>query len=92
MISAQVLRRYDGSGRVPVSQFPRIVQTRCQNNGPPPHAIDATRRRIDPDTNKATSAAVADVLEAELGVPKGRYYINFFDSERSNMGYNGGTF
>ena len=47
---------------------------------------------IDPDTNKATSAAVADVLEAELGVPKGRYYINFFDSERSNMGYNGGTF
>ena len=47
---------------------------------------------IDPDTNKATSAAVADVLEAELGVPKGRYYINFVDSERSNMGYNGGTF
>ena len=47
---------------------------------------------IDPDTNKATSAAVADILEAELGVPKGRYYINFFDSERSNMGYNGGTF
>ena len=42
--------------------------------------------------NKATSAAVADILEAELGVPKGRYYINFFDSERSNMGYNGGTF
>ena len=28
---------------------------------------------IDPDTNKATSAAVADVLEAELSVPKGRY-------------------
>ena len=47
---------------------------------------------IDPDTNKATSAAVAEILEAELGVPKGRYYINFFDSERSNMGYNGGTF
>ena len=47
---------------------------------------------IDPDTNKATSAAVAEILEAELGVPAGRYYINFFDSERSNMGYNGGTF
>ena len=42
--------------------------------------------------SSAPSAAVADVLEAELGVPKGRYYINFFDSERSNMGYNGGTF
>ena len=68
------------------------MQTRCQNNRPPPHAIDATRRRIDPDTNKATSAAVAEILEAELGVPAGRYYINFFDSERSNMGYNGGTF
>ena len=47
---------------------------------------------ITPETNAATSAALAEVLEAELGVPKGRYYINFFDSERSNMGYNGGTF
>lgn len=47
---------------------------------------------IDPETNKATSAAVAGVLEEELGVPKDRYYINFFDSERSNMGYNGATF
>ena len=47
---------------------------------------------IDPETNKATRAAVAGVLEEELGVPKDRYYINFFDSERSNMGYNGATF
>ena len=40
----------------------------------------------------AADGAVAEILEAELGVPAGRYYINFFDSERSNMGYNGGTF
>lgn len=47
---------------------------------------------IDPETNTKTSAAIAPILEEELGVPKGRYYINFLDSERSNMGYNGGTF
>lgn len=47
---------------------------------------------ITPETNKATSAAIAAILEEELGVPKNRYYINFFDSERSNMGYNGATF
>lgn len=47
---------------------------------------------ITPETNAATSAALAAILEAELGVAKNRYYISFNDSERSNMGYNGGTF
>ena len=68
--------------------------TRCYGGSTAPAAFLylSSLGSIDPDTNKATSAAVADILEAELGVPKGRYYINFFDSERSNMGYNGGTF
>ena len=47
---------------------------------------------ISPEKNAATSAVLAEMLEAELAVPKGRYYINFYDSERSNMGFNGGTF
>ncbi|KAH8067253.1 phenylpyruvate tautomerase [Aureococcus anophagefferens] len=41
---------------------------------------------------KPESYVLTTFTKAELGVPKGRYYINFFDSERSNMGYNGGTF
>ena len=47
---------------------------------------------ISPEKNAETSGALAALLEAELAVPKGRYYINFHDSERSNMGFNGGTF
>ena len=47
---------------------------------------------IGPEKNAETSGALAALLEAELAVPKGRYYINFHDSERSNMGFNGGTF
>lgn len=47
---------------------------------------------ITPETNKEASSAIAAILEEELGVPKSRYYINFYDSERSNMGYNGATF
>ena len=47
---------------------------------------------INPETNKATSAAIASLLESELGVPAGRYYINFYDSPRPNCGFNGGTF
>lgn len=47
---------------------------------------------ITPDNNRALSAAVAQVLNSELGVPQNRYYINFFDSDRSNVGYNGATF
>ncbi|KAH8044923.1 phenylpyruvate tautomerase [Aureococcus anophagefferens] len=45
-----------------------------------PAAFTCVAAAITPETNAATSAALAEVLEAELGVPKGRYYINFFDS------------
>jgi len=58
----------------------------------PAHRYLASLGAINPETNTATSAAIAAILEEELGVAKDRYYINFFDSERSNMGYNGGTF
>lgn len=47
---------------------------------------------ITPETNAAASAAIAAILEEELGVAKNRYYLNFFDSPRPNTGYNGGTF
>ncbi|KAJ8601704.1 hypothetical protein CTAYLR_003212 [Chrysophaeum taylorii] len=47
---------------------------------------------ITPETNKDASKAIADILQDELGVPPNRYYINFLDSPRPNMGYNGGTF
>mmetsp|Transcript_27052 Transcript_27052/g.81119 ORF Transcript_27052/g.81119 Transcript_27052/m.81119 type:complete len:162 (-) Transcript_27052:31-516(-) len=47
---------------------------------------------ITPAMNKGTSGAISALLEEELGVPNDRYYINFFDSERPNCGWKGGTF
>ena len=47
---------------------------------------------INPENNKRASAEFATILETELGVTKDRYYCNFYDSPRPNMGYNGGTF
>ena len=47
---------------------------------------------INPETNAAVSKEIAHVLNEELGVPKDRYYINFYDSPRANTGYDGATF
>ncbi|KAL9259728.1 Macrophage migration inhibitory factor-like protein [Drosera capensis] len=47
---------------------------------------------LNPETNKKISAAVAGILETKLSVPKGRFYLKFYDAKGSNVGWNGSTF
>lgn len=46
---------------------------------------------INLENNKALTKEVSDLL-AEFEVPANRIYVNFFDLERQNVGYNGATF
>ncbi len=41
---------------------------------------------------KALSAELCDFLEAELGIPKNRVYIEFAGPPAAMFGWNGGTF
>lgn len=38
------------------------------------------------------SAALCELLEQKLGVPRDRVYVEFADAERHMWGWNGGTF
>jgi len=40
----------------------------------------------------ALSAALADLMHAELGVPRDRVYVEFADAARHMWGWNGATF
>lgn len=42
--------------------------------------------------NKKIVAALAEVLQARLGVPPRRFYLKFSDCAASDFGYNGTTF
>mmetsp|Transcript_113451 Transcript_113451/g.293792 ORF Transcript_113451/g.293792 Transcript_113451/m.293792 type:complete len:235 (-) Transcript_113451:176-880(-) len=46
---------------------------------------------INLENNKALTIEVSKLL-AEFQVPQNRIYVNFFDLERQNVGYNGATF
>ncbi|XP_022144093.1 macrophage migration inhibitory factor homolog [Momordica charantia] len=47
---------------------------------------------LNPDVNKKLSAAVSDILETKLSVPKSRFFLKFYDTKGSNFGWNGSTF
>ena len=47
---------------------------------------------LNPDVNKKLSAGIASILESKLSIPKGRFYLKFYDSKRSDFGWNGTTF
>ena len=40
---------------------------------------------LNPDTNKKLSAAIASILETKLSVPKGRFFLKFYDTKVSNL-------
>lgn len=40
---------------------------------------------LTPDVNKKLSAAIAEILETKLSVPKGRFFLKFFDSKASYL-------
>ena len=44
------------------------------------------------ETPKALSAAICALLSDELNIPSTRTFINFFDIERANWGWNSKTF
>ena len=48
--------------------------------------------KIGPDYNPKVSSAVCQLLSNHLNVPSNRVYIQFFDSDASNFGYDGSTF
>ncbi|KAL1808114.1 hypothetical protein ACET3Z_025104 [Daucus carota] len=47
---------------------------------------------LSPSVNKQLSAAIAEILETKLSVPKNRFFLKFFDSKGSDFGWNGSTF
>ena len=44
------------------------------------------------EPNTALSAGLAQLLQVHFNVAPIRYYLNFFDMERQNCGWSGGTF
>ncbi|XP_068668633.1 uncharacterized protein [Aristolochia californica] len=44
------------------------------------------------DVNRKLSAAIANILETKLSVPKSRFFLKFYDTKGSNLGWNGSTF
>ncbi|XP_051130730.1 uncharacterized protein LOC127251167 isoform X2 [Andrographis paniculata] len=47
---------------------------------------------LTPDVNKKLSAAIAEILETKLSVLKKRFYLKFYDTKGSMVGWNGSTF
>lgn len=47
---------------------------------------------LDPASNANISECIMECLKASLGVDPSRIYIEFHDSERHMMGWNGATF
>ena len=44
--------------------------------------------KINEEYNAKISERIGQLLEESLEIPGNRYYINFFDMERKNVGYN----
>ncbi|GAA0158021.1 decarboxylase [Lithospermum erythrorhizon] len=40
---------------------------------------------LNPDDNKKLSAAIANILETKLNVPKSRFFLKFYDTKASNL-------
>ncbi|XXG51484.1 hypothetical protein AAC387_Pa03g0035 [Persea americana] len=47
---------------------------------------------LNPSVNGKLSSAIADILETKLSVDSSRFYIKFYDVQRSFFGFNGSTF
>ncbi|XP_034901935.1 uncharacterized protein [Populus alba] len=47
---------------------------------------------LSSDVNKKLSSAISTVLLSKLSVPKSRFFLKFYDVQRSHLGWNGSTF
>ncbi|KAJ3696257.1 hypothetical protein LUZ60_001634 [Juncus effusus] len=47
---------------------------------------------LGPSVNPKLSSALAEILESKLSIDSSRFYIKFYDVQRSYFGFNGSTF
>ncbi|KAK9931437.1 hypothetical protein M0R45_018712 [Rubus argutus] len=47
---------------------------------------------IGPSVNGKLSSTIAEILETKLSIDSSRFYIKFYDVQRSFFGFNGSTF
>ncbi|XP_073043851.1 uncharacterized protein [Primulina eburnea] len=47
---------------------------------------------LDPSVNGKLSAIIAEILQTKLSIDSSRFYIKFYDVQRSFFGFNGSTF
>merc|ERR1712080_315015 len=47
--------------------------------------------KLGPEENQRHSAAMMEVTERRLGIPKDRLYIHFVDPPKTDMGFKGTT-
>ncbi|RHN64686.1 putative intramolecular oxidoreductase [Medicago truncatula] len=47
---------------------------------------------LGPSVNAKLSSTIAQILQTKLYIDSSRFYIKFYDSERSFFGFNGSTF
>uniref|UniRef100_A0A2P2J505 L-dopachrome isomerase n=1 Tax=Rhizophora mucronata TaxID=61149 RepID=A0A2P2J505_RHIMU len=47
---------------------------------------------LGPSVNGKLSSAIADILRTKLSIDSSRFYIKFYDVQRSFFGFNGSTF
>nr|XP_043623546.1 macrophage migration inhibitory factor homolog [Erigeron canadensis] len=47
---------------------------------------------LNPSVNGKLSSTIADILQTKLSIDSSRFYIKFYDVERSFFGFNGSTF
>ncbi|WCJ42287.1 Tautomerase/MIF superfamily protein [Euphorbia peplus] len=47
---------------------------------------------LGPDVNGKLSSTIAEILQTKLSIDSSRFYIKFYDVQRSFFGFNGSTF
>ncbi|WCJ42293.1 Tautomerase/MIF superfamily protein [Euphorbia peplus] len=47
---------------------------------------------LSPDVNGKLSSTIAEILQTKLSIDSSRFYIKFYDVQRSFFGFNGTTF
>ncbi|XP_030952475.1 macrophage migration inhibitory factor homolog [Quercus lobata] len=47
---------------------------------------------LGPSVNAKLSSTIADILQTKLSIHSSRFYIKFYDVQRSFFGFNGSTF
>lgn len=71
---------------------PEIAMTFGGTSAPACYVEIKSIGKMSPQQTKAMSQDFCQEIESQLGIPKGRTYIEFADAQGSMWGWNGGTF